>query len=221
MRITFNDIDCTLDLSGALLWPAEKTLIVADVHLEKSSSYAEAGVLLPPYDTTASLQTLKRLIAETKAARVICLGDSFHDSQGGERIAPENMKLLRAMTDKVDWIWVVGNHDPDLPEHLGGAVVHDFCLGALTLRHIADSAAAPGEISGHYHPKATVETRGRRVTRPCFVFDQTRLMLPAFGAFTGGLNVRDAAISGLFPNGYDVVMLGTDKLHRFRMEKAA
>jgi metallophosphoesterase superfamily enzyme len=123
------------------------------------------------------------------------------------------------LTAQVEWLWVAGNHDPSPPETLGGAVVHDFCLGPLTFRHMAAADAVPGEISGHYHPKAVVATRGRPVTRACFVSDGRRMILPAFGAFTGGMNVRDPAILALLAPQFDVVMIGQNKLHRFAGDK--
>jgi DNA ligase-associated metallophosphoesterase len=215
MKVRFAGIDCVFDLSGALFWPAEATLVVADLHLEKGSGLAAAGALLPPYDTVAALAALQGLIARHAVRRVVCLGDSFHDVGGAERIAAEDLAVLRRLTGALEWIWVAGNHDPELPAHLGGTMAHDFCLGGLTFRHVAAPDAAPGEVSGHYHPKATVATRGRRVTRPCFVYDAVRLMLPAFGAYTGGLNVRAAAIAGLFPAGFAVALRGAAKLHGF------
>ncbi|MDX2221429.1 MAG: ligase-associated DNA damage response endonuclease PdeM [Rhodospirillaceae bacterium] len=215
MNIGLATVSFTADPSGALVWPAARTLIVADLHFEKGSSYAAAGRMLPPYDTTATLAHLRAAIARTKAGRVICLGDSFHDTDGPARLADETHRALREIVSAVDWIWVVGNHDPDLPASLGGTVAHDFCEAGLTFRHIADPDAAGAEISGHYHPKATVATRGRRVTRPCFARNGTRIVLPAFGAFTGGLNVRDPALAALLGAEYDVILLGGSKLHRF------
>ncbi len=203
------------DLSGALLWDDARTLIVADLHFEKSSSFAAKGQLLPPYDTATTLQRLLAVIDRVRPARVICLGDSFHDTHAADRLHPDDMAVLRSLTARVDWLWVVGNHDPAPPDTFGGAVVHDFCLGPLTFRHIAAPGDVIGEISGHFHPKAAVATRGKPITRACFVGDGRRLILPAFGAFTGGLNVRDPAILALLAPRFEVVMLGQTKLHRF------
>jgi DNA ligase-associated metallophosphoesterase len=215
--MTFHLHGATLipDLSGALIWAEENTLIVADLHFEKGSSFAAKGQLLPPYDTAATLARLLAVIERVKPARVICLGDSFHDHRAADRLHPDDISMLRRLTSGAEWLWVVGNHDPAPPEIFGGTVVHDFCLGQLTFRHIAAADASLGEISGHYHPKAAVATRGKPVTRACFVSDGRRLILPAFGAFTGGLNVRDPAILALLAPDFEVMMLGQTKLHRF------
>jgi DNA ligase-associated metallophosphoesterase len=214
--IALNGVALTPDLSGALFWEAARTLVVADLHFEKASSFAVRGQPLPRYDTDVTLRALTAVIDRLTPARVICLGDSFHDSEARTRIEPENADRLRSLTSRTDWIWVAGNHDPAPPEDLGGAVVHDFCLGPLTFRHIAANGARAGEISGHFHPKAAVPTRWRRVVRPCFAVNATRLILPAFGSFTGGLNVWDPAIAPLLAPEFEVVMLGRGKLHRFR-----
>lgn len=205
----------TPDISGALIWEDARTLIVADLHFEKSSSFAAKGQPLPPYDTATTLARLNSAIARIKPVRVICLGDSFHDQHAAHRLHPDDIAVLRALTRDVEWWWVVGNHDPAPPETFGGTTVHDFCLGPLTFRHIAAADAAAGEISGHFHPKASVATRGKPVTRSCFVCDGRRVILPAFGAFTGGLNVRDPAILTLLAPQFEVVMIGQAKLHRF------
>lgn len=203
------------DLSGALVWVEARTLIVADLHFEKASSFAAKGLPLPPYDTTTTLARLRVVIDRENPARIICLGDSFHDHTAADRVHADDIAQLRAMTARVEWIWVAGNHDPTPPDIFGGTVVHDFCTGPLTFRHVAEADASPGEVSGHYHPKAAVATRGKPITRPCFVGDDRRIILPAFGAFTGGLNVRDPAIARLLTPHFQVVMLGQNKLHRF------
>ncbi len=213
--IELNGVRLTPDLSGALFWEDESTVIVADLHFEKASSFAERGQPLPPYDTAATLAALSDVLDRLKPRRVICLGDSFHDPRAGERLQSSDAQTLRGLTDRAEWIWVAGNHDPDPPEKLGGTVVHDFCLGPLTFRHIARADATPGEISGHFHPKASVPTRWRSVVRPCFAVNATRVILPAFGSFTGGLNVRDPAIAVLLAPVFEVVVLGQGKLHRF------
>ncbi len=213
--IVLNGVALTPDLSGVLYWDDRRTLVVADLHFEKASHFAARGQPLPRYDTALTLAALTDVIARRAPERVICLGDSFHDSQAGERLETENADALRALTARYDWIWVAGNHDPAPPENLGGTVVHDFCMGPLTFRHIAHADARAGEISGHFHPKAAVPTRWRRVVRPCFAVNATRVILPAFGSFTGGLNVWDPAIASLLEPEFEVVMLGNDKLHRF------
>jgi DNA ligase-associated metallophosphoesterase len=213
--IVLNGVALTPDLSGALYWDDQRTLIVADLHFEKASHFAARGQHIPRYDTGVTLAALKDVIDLRAPERVICLGDSFHDSDAGARLEPENTATLRDLTARLEWIWVAGNHDPTPPDHLGGTVVHDFCLGPLTFRHIAEKDAHPGEVSGHFHPKAAVPTKWRRVVRPCFALNATRLILPAFGSFTGGLNVWDPAIAALLAPDFEVVMLGKDKLHHF------
>jgi DNA ligase-associated metallophosphoesterase len=213
--ISLKDATLVADISGALFWEEQNTLIVADLHFEKGSSFALKGQPLPPYDTKATLARLDEVILRLHPRRVICLGDSFHDQGAVSRIHDDDLTHLRVLTAQTDWLWVAGNHDPVLPDGVGGIAVHDFCAGKLTFRHIAAADAVEGEISGHFHPKAAVATRGRPVTRACFVSDGRRVILPAFGAFTGGMNVRDPAISNLLAPDFEVVMIGQRKLHRF------
>lgn len=198
--------------SGALWWGDEGTLIVADLHLEKGSSFARRGVMLPPYDTIA---TLERLAAAVRPdlRRVICLGDSFHDSDGPLRLAAGDWARLGALTGLADWIWVAGNHDPDLPAAIGGRVVADeLRMAPLVFRHIAAAIAEPGEVSGHYHPKASVTLRGRRFSGPSFVHDEARLVMPAFGAYTGGLDAGAPALRALFPRGMRIALVARGRV---------
>ena len=213
-RILLNGVELLADSSGALLWPDRKTLLVADLHLEKGSAFAAGGRLLPPYDTAATLQRLSDVITRHRAEAVICLGDSFHDAGAAARVAPRDGDSLRALTGRLDWTWICGNHDPAPPDHWGGKVLEELTLGALVLRHEATSPAA-GEISGHFHPKAAVRVRGKRLSGRCFVTDGRRLILPAFGAYTGGLSVLDPAIAGLFENGFEVRLLGRERIFAF------
>jgi DNA ligase-associated metallophosphoesterase len=208
------------DLGGALLWPEEATLIVADLHLEKGSSFADRRrpQFLPPYDTRATIERLERLIAVHSPRRVICLGDSVHDSDGADRMEPDDTKRIIALTSSCDWLWVAGNHDPEPPAGWGGTILSEVSIGPVTLRHQASRSAlhsGGGEISGHFHPTASVSTRAARITGRCFVGDGRRLVLPAFGAYAGGLDVLDPAISGLFDLAFDVVMLGRRRLFAF------
>lgn len=214
-EIRLNGAALTPDHSGAVFWRDRNTLIVADLHFEKGSALAARGQLLPPYDTRTTLRRLNDVLSRTKAARVISLGDSFHDGDAGRRLHDEDRTALTEITNRVEWIWVTGNHDPDPPADLGGEIVTELTEGPLLFRHEAENRQASGEISGHYHPKATVKTRMRRISAPCFVSDGRRMILPSFGAFTGGLNVRDAAIEGHFPKGYNVWLLGQSGVHRF------
>ena len=213
--IRLNGTDLVPDLSGALFWRDRNTLIVADLHFEKGSALASRGQLLPPYDTRTTLKRLTEVLRRTKAERVISLGDSFHDGDAGARLTAQDRAALVDITDGVDWVWVSGNHDPDPPADLGGAIVAELTDGPLLFRHEATDRPAAGEISGHFHPKATVKTRMRRVSARCFVSDGRRIILPSFGAFTGGLNVRDPAIDRHFPQGYNIWLLGRTGVHRF------
>lgn len=214
-RLRVNGVELTADLSGALFWPNRQTLAVADLHLEKGSAFAERGLLLPPYDTAATLRALAEAIAQHRPTRVICLGDSFHDHRAADRLAPADAERLRRLTAAHDWIWVCGNHDPAPPQDWGGRLEAEMTLGALTFRHQAEARRPAGEVSGHYHPKASMRLRVRRVTGRCFVTDGRRLILPAFGAYTGGLDVLDPAVTGLFPRGFDVHLLGRDGVYVF------
>jgi len=204
-----------LDPAGALFWPATGLLAVSDLHLEKGSSYARKGMLLPPWDTHATLERLALLLRRYQPRIVLALGDSFHDTDGAGRLPRGEQARLQAMTEAHRFIWVLGNHDPAPPAGLGGESVPEFETASLVFRHHAVSGAAPGEVSGHFHPKAAVPARGGSVSRPCFVTDSRRLMLPAFGAYTGGLDVRDPAIARLFPRGARVFLLGKDRLFSF------
>ena len=205
-----------LDPAGALHWPATGLLAVSDLHLEKGSSYARRGQLLPPWDTRATLDRLALLLRRYQPRVVIALGDSFHDTDGSSRLPPGERSRLRAMTEAHRFIWVQGNHDPSPPQGVGGESVEAFTTTTLVFRHQA-TPGAQGEISGHHHPKAAVPARGGSVSRPCFVSDGHRLMMPAFGAYTGGLDVRDPAIARLFPRGGRVFLLGRERLFSFAL----
>jgi hypothetical protein len=203
------------DPGGALYWPEGATLVVADLHLEKGSAYAARGALLPPYDSRATLERLEDAIRRHRPERVLCLGDSFHDAGARERLGEAEVAVIRRLSGSVDWLWVIGNHDPAPPADLGGQVALEVRLGPLTLRHEPRPGAAAGEVAGHLHPKAAVVVRGRRLARRCFATDGVRLVLPAFGAYAGGLDVLDAAFRPLFPGAFDALLLGSNKLYRF------
>lgn len=202
-----------LDPSGALWWPDRKLLVVSDLHLEKGSAAAMRGRHVPPYDSRATLDRLGRLIGRYRPARVIALGDTFHDEEGPARLGREERTALTRYATDCAFIWVQGNHDP-VPPDLPGKAATVWEEGHITFRHDGGGAGLP-EVCGHCHPKASIETRGQWVTRPCFVTDGRRLMLPAFGAYTGGLDVRDRAIARLFPRGMRVFLLGRDRLYSF------
>jgi DNA ligase-associated metallophosphoesterase len=189
-------------------------LAIADLHLEKGSSFAARGQLLPPYDTATTLARLARLILRYIPRAVVALGDSFHDGGGPARLRDADREHLHAMQRGRDWIWITGNHDPDPAPDIGGAFHGSFAVGGLTFRHEPKGAA--GEIAGHLHPVARIAHRGRTVSRRCFAADEMRMILPAFGAFTGGLNVRHAAFADVFGTlKFTAHMLGEDRLYAF------
>jgi uncharacterized protein len=206
-----------LDPMGALFWPDQQLLAVSDLHLEKGSSFARRGMLLPPWDTHATIDRLTLLLRRWSPRTVVALGDSFHDTFGSRRMPATEQHRLQAMTEAHRFIWVQGNHDPTPPARLRGAWVETHVAGPVVFRHQAVPFADPGEVVGHHHPKATIPARAGSVSRPCFVFDGRRLMMPAFGAYTGGLDVRDPAINRLFPRGGRVFLLGKERLFSFQI----
>lgn len=200
--------------SGALYWPSEDALIVADLHLEKGSHFASRGQMLPPYDTRETLARLAMALDISPATTVIALGDSFHDAGGGDRLCPDDEGALKILQEDRDWIWVTGNHDATISQRLGGHVVDELRVEGLTLRHIPSTGRVTHEIAGHMHPAARLSRHGHTIRRPCFVGNSRRLVVPAFGAFTGGLNILDAAFEPLFGNdGMQVWMLGHEGLY--------
>jgi len=204
-----------LDPEGALWWPERRLLAVADLHLEKGSSLAARGALLPPYDSRATLDRLVPLVRRYRPARIIALGDSFHDRHGAVRLGATEADRLRALAAAVPIVWVLGNHDPAPPAALPGEAAAEWREGPIAFRH--EGGGATPEICGHHHPKALVPTRGKAVSRPCFVADSRRVMLPAFGAYAGGLDVRDRAIASLFPRGCRVFLRGRGRLYSFTL----
>jgi hypothetical protein len=202
------------DYSGALYWPAEDALIVADLHLEKGSSYARKGIMLPPYDTRETLSRLAEVIDRFGAHTVIALGDSLHDEDGGARMSEEDRETLRILQEDREWIWITGNHDPEIGERLGGHVRAELEVEGIKLRHVPSASRATHEIAGHLHPAARLSLHGHSFRRPCFVSNGLRLVMPAFGTFTGGLNILDTAFEPLFgSDGMAVWMLGQEGLY--------
>ncbi len=209
-----NRVAALADAAGVLILPDCSTLIVSDLHFEKGSAYAARGQLIPPYDTRSTLRRLGECIARHRPARVIALGDSFHDLGADGRMDTDDAARLQALVASVeDWVWIEGNHDPAPPPRFGGTIMHELTAGALTLRHLPAECTAPGEIAGHLHPCAKVRGKGRAVRARCFATDGTRLVMPAFGAFSGGLNVCDAAFERCFGATPDALMLGTDTVY--------
>lgn len=203
--------------SGALWWPDQTTLVVADLHLEKGSSYARRGQMLPPYDTVMTLEKLAAVIDAFEPSRVICLGDSFHDPDGSARLPASYRVMLASLQVDREWIWVTGNHDPVAPVRLCGQTVPEIALGKLTFRHEPENGLfALGEICGHLHPAAQVRRFGRSIRRPCFATDGSRMVLPAFGTLTGGLNVMNNAFQPLFDRKrFSAFLLGENRLYPF------
>lgn len=199
--------------SGALVLVAHSTLVVADLHLEKGSAFAARGQLLPPLDTR---ETLRRLAADAAAQaprRILFLGDAFHDRQASRRMSGEDRAALEALGQGSELVWITGNHDPEPDGDLPGEAADEVRLGGLVLRHEPEPGAAPGEIAGHLHPCARIATPRGAVRRRCLVTDGERAVLPAYGAFTGGLNVLDAAFAGLFRGTPVVAALGDSRVH--------
>jgi uncharacterized protein len=202
-----------LDPAGALWWPAERTLVFADLHFEKGSAYARGGQMLPPYDTRTTLARVDALMARRTPARVIALGDSFHDRDAANRLDAQERATLVRLGLAAEWIWIAGNHDPAPPVWLGGKIAEEIAIGGLVFRHEPSLAQAPGEIAGHLHPCKSITRRGRSLRRRCFVSDRARLVMPAFGAYAGGLDVRDHAVRALFGASFFAYLLGTRRVY--------
>ena len=196
--------------------PEYSALLVADLHLEKGSSFLERGLHIPPFDTRSTLSVLESVVERLQPRLLIALGDTFHDRRGPDRLDPADRDRITAMARRREVVWIVGNHDPVLPSDLGADIVSEVSLGPLTLRHVPALALDRScEVAGHFHPVASVVARGRRLTARSFVADETRLVLPAFGAYTGGLNARAPEIASLFPGRFKVWMIGSEDIFTF------
>ena len=213
--IEINGATVVADRSGALWWPAESLLAVADLHLEKGSSYAKTGQLLPPYDSRATLSRLSAAVTRFEPKTIVCLGDNFHDRQGPDRLDSESRGVVAMLMRKRRFVWIEGNHDAAAAAALGGESAPEIEIGPLVFRHEPRERRAPGELAGHLHPVAIAATRARRLRRRCFVSDGERCVLPAFGAYTGGLDVFDAAFAPLFPRGFHAFLIGRDRVYPF------
>ena len=200
---------------GALYWPSRQALLVADLHLEKASWFARLGQFLPPYDSVATLTALRALVQSSGARRLYCLGDSFHDRFGCDRLQAQARALLTELTGTVDWTWIVGNHDPGFADHCGGTLVEEAEVAGIVLRHEARRDDPRPEISGHFHPKYRVNMKGRHVSRRCFVASPTKLILPAFGALTGGLDASHPEILKQVGPAASALVPVADRLLRF------
>lgn len=208
------------DTTGALYWPRRSVLIVADLHFEKGVAMAARGAHLPPYDTPDTLLLVEEAVARFAPEMVIALGDSFHRTDSHEGLTASARDRIRKLNARRDWVWIAGNHDPVAPSGLGGRAMTEFALAPFTFRHRPRAGPAPGEIAGHLHPAAKVSVRGRTLRRRCFAADHTRLIMPAMGAYAGGLNVLDPAFSSVFPGGdFHAWMIGHGAVHPIAARK--
>lgn len=215
VRFSFCGHDLMALPQGALFWPAREALIVADLHLEKASWFARLGQMLPPWDSFATLADLTALAAATGAREIWCLGDSFHDRDGCERLPARAREMLVGLTAATRWTWITGNHDPAFADPCGGAVVAEAEVDGLLLRHEAVPAEPRPELSGHFHPKLRVQHRGKKVSRRCFVATERKLILPAFGALTGGLDAAHPEIVRAVGTRAEALIPVADRLLRF------
>lgn len=200
---------------AALFWPAQGALLIADLHFEKASWFARFGQFLPPHDSEATLDTIEALVVHTGARAVWSLGDSFHDAGGIARLSHPVRARLEALTARLDWIWITGNHDAAISDPLGGRLVEEAHVDGIVLRHQADPADPQPEISGHFHPKLRLSVRGRPISRRCFVQSESKLILPALGALTGGLDAGHSEILRAVGAGAQALVPVTDRLLRF------
>jgi DNA ligase-associated metallophosphoesterase len=200
---------------GALFWPARRALLVADLHLEKASWFARLGQMLPPYDSIATLTELGAIVEATGASEIWCLGDSFHDRHGCDRLPTPAREHLLALTAATRWTWITGNHDPGFADHCGGEIVEEAEVDGLLLRHEADPAETRPELSGHFHPKLRITQRGRHISRRCFVATERKLILPAFGSLTGGLDAGHPEIIRAVGGSAEALVPVADRLLRF------
>ncbi len=204
--------------AGALLWPAQSTLIVADLHFEKGSHFAEKGVFLPPYDTRSTMKRLAKIMKDYRPETVISLGDAFHDGGAEARMAGDDACVLEALVVSTKWIWILGNHDPAPPRRFAGGVERCLRFRRLLFRHEPELTPETGEIAGHLHPVARVRAESRLIRRRCFATDGERLVMPAFGAYAGGLNVLEEAIATLFRKSPTAWMIGATGIYPFCSE---
>jgi DNA ligase-associated metallophosphoesterase len=200
---------------GALFWPEQQALLVADLHLEKASWFARLGQFLPPYDSHATLSAIAKAVYETRATRLFCLGDSFHDRFGCDRLPANARDLLQSLTARVDWTWIVGNHDPGFADDCGGKLEQEVEIAGVILRHEAVRDDPRPEMSGHYHPKLRLQLKGRHVSRRCFVVSSTKIILPAFGSLTGGLDAHHPEIMSSVGANAAALVPVSDRLLRF------
>ncbi|MEM9989346.1 MAG: ligase-associated DNA damage response endonuclease PdeM [Pseudomonadota bacterium] len=206
-------IPVTLDASGVMYVPGASLLVVSDLHFEKGSHYGRGGQFIPPYDTRATLKALEATVQKYQPKSILSLGDAFHDTEAEARMNKEDKDRLRVLCDAATWIWVLGNHDPLPPKEFCGTVHHAVEIGGLTFTH--EPGELPGwQVAGHLHPCALVAKGGRRVRRSCFVGDGERLIMPAFGAFTGGLNILHEAFTPHLQHPLEIYLKGKTRLYK-------
>ena len=215
VRFSFCGHELAALREGALFWPTRRALLVADLHLEKASWFARLGQMLPPYDSVATLAALTELTEATQAREIWCLGDSFHDRFGCDRLPDRAREMLTALTGATRWTWITGNHDAGIADHCGGEIVEEAEVDGLLLRHEADPAEPRPELSGHFHPKLRITRRGRQVSRRCFVATDRKLILPAFGSLTGGLDAHHPEIVRAVGPRAEALVPVQDRLLRF------
>ncbi|MBD8553573.1 ligase-associated DNA damage response endonuclease PdeM [Rhizobium sp. CFBP 8762] len=220
-RTVVHGVSVVCDPFGALYMPAHETLVVSDLHLEKGSAFARRGMMLPPYDTLATLRILEHVIARHNPRTVISLGDNFHDRRGAELMPEVFRAMIQALAKGREWVWINGNHDPDGAFGLPGTSLDTLHFGGLLFRHEPTLGArlgeVLGEVSGHLHPSATVRRREKSIRRACFATDGQRLVMPAFGVTTGGLDLKHRAMQGLFDHERLVAhLLGRDRVYSVR-----
>ncbi|WP_188907406.1 ligase-associated DNA damage response endonuclease PdeM [Aureimonas endophytica] len=209
-----NDETVLCDPSGVLFVPAEDLLVVSDLHLEKGAAFARRGMFLPPYDTAATLTLFGAALERYQPRRVVCLGDSFHDRHGAAFMPAPFREALTGLMAGRDWLWILGNHDPEPPAFVGGETVEEATIGRLAFRHEPRPAHRPGEIAGHLHPMARIARAGRSVRGACFATDGARMIMPSFGVTTGGLNVLDRPFAGLFrPETAKAYVIGAARIY--------
>ncbi|WP_128893293.1 ligase-associated DNA damage response endonuclease PdeM [Erythrobacter sp. HKB08] len=226
--LSFAGEEFAISKSNALFWPRENALLVADLHLEKGSFFARHGQMIPPYDSRETLERIALALRETGARRVYTLGDNFHDSAGSTRLEPHAAGMLSALTRATDWVWITGNHDPSMEARHGGAIAEELEVAGMVLRHHAKKGETRPELSGHFHPRLQLTVRNRRIRRPCAVVATGeerggRMILPAFGAYTGGMDASDPAIlSALQPaSRIDAVVATKERLATFPLWRRA
>jgi len=226
--LSFAGEEFVLVAGRALYWPRESALLVADLHLEKASFFARHGQMLPPYDSRETLERVALAIRKTGARRVFCLGDNFHDSEGIGRLEPHAAGMLDALVRATDWVWITGNHDAELDAADGGTLAEELESSGFLLRHQAQPGETRPELSGHFHPRFRLQARGRSISRPCAVLGTGarhggKMVLPAFGALTGGMNAADPAIlRAMQPaQAIDAVLPAGGKLAQFPLWRAS